>query len=40
MLQADKHSLVETLNIPYRDLRILDPLVRRSAVCCQPAAAH
>ena len=26
--QADKHSLVDTLGIPYRDLRILDPMVR------------
>ena len=27
-LQADKHSLVDTLGIPYRDLRTLDPMVR------------
>ena len=27
-LQADKHTLVMQLGIPYRDLRVLDPLVR------------
>lgn len=27
---ADKHTLVTTLGIPLRDLRILDPLVRHS----------
>ena len=27
ILQADKHTLVMQLGIPYRDLRVLDPLV-------------
>lgn len=26
--QVDKHKLVHQLNVPYRDLRILDPMVR------------
>ena len=31
LLQADKHTLVTELDIPYRDLRILDPKVRSTA---------
>lgn len=27
MLQVDKHGLVVELGVPYRDLRMLDPLV-------------
>lgn len=29
LLQVEKHQLVGYLNIPYRDLRIIDPLVCR-----------
>ena len=35
----DKHKLVRELNVPYRDLRILDPMVRATrpmAVCPPP----
>ena len=31
VLQADKHTLVTELDIPYRDLRVLDPKVGRRA---------
>jgi hypothetical protein len=27
VLQPDKHGIVEELDIPYRDLRMVDPLV-------------
>ncbi len=31
--QVDKHRLVHELNIPYRDLRILDPMVATPYPC-------
>ena len=33
--QVDKHKLVHQLNVPYRDLRILDPMVGTN-----PSANH
>ena len=38
--QADKHSLVDTLGIPYRDLRILDPMVRQDPSATRAYQPH
>ena len=40
LLQADKHTLVTELDIPYRDLRILDPKVRPAAQQVLPSTSE